>query len=90
MRAAEQDAWEALDAARRTLDHRGIEPRCAGHWASFTADDTDTLQRAAQLCTTCPLLDTCAGVVPFAFHGAWAGQVRVNGKTITTEKETNS
>lgn len=80
MRAAERAAWEALDAARRTLDHRGIEPRCSDRWHEFTAEDVDTLREAAQLCHGCPLLEVCAGVVPYVAHGAWAGHVVVGGK----------
>ncbi|MBB2894571.1 hypothetical protein [Flexivirga oryzae] len=86
-RAAEAAAWHDLDQALLAADERGQQIPCRGHWASFTADDTETCRRAARACATCPVLDTCAGVVPFVWHGAWAGRVISFGKV---QKEVDS
>lgn len=79
-RAAEAAAWRELDHALLAADERGQRIPCRGHWASFTADDMETCRRAAQACAGCPALEACTGVVPYVYHGAWAGQVVSFGK----------
>lgn len=74
----DQDAaasYARLAAALANLSDRGEILPCQhpGRWWLWTSADRDEREAAAHMCSTCPLLATCAAHAPYEAHGVWAG-----------------
>lgn len=80
MRAGEAAAWAGLDAALLATADRGEQVPCGGRWDEFTADDVNVRRVAARACAGCPVLVACRALLPFVWHGVWAGVVVTQGK----------
>lgn len=77
MNADSVEAVEARENLRQALlrlaEHDQATP-CAKD-DRFTADDLETLVRAAQECARCPVQAECAAAGQYEVWGVWAGRV---------------
>ena len=71
------DARQALDAALAALvAGGGPPPACWADPTLWSSERLTDLNRAAQACAGCPLLDPCAEAGVDEVHGVWGGIVR--------------